>query len=277
MQAVSEAIKEEAVEKQDKKVYPHICPVCGVQTNYIYRIYEEKTKLTGDYFRCQCGVIFLDEFPDITGVYNEEYVDTYLGTDPAQQIHAARTYAPIIEELTLKRMMLDVGMAGHYNLKFFEDRGWVTYGIDVADALKAGGNIYRGNFENYDFEIRLTDELKQMLGDLKPSKRTFDLIWMSHVLEHFQDPIQALKKAHDLLSETGVLYIATPDIDFINKTGVGGWPHWKSSEHYILWSEQALVRELERIGFNVIMKRRNYSSRYISWWDLHVIAQKRYF
>jgi predicted SAM-dependent methyltransferase len=163
------------------------------------------------------------------------------------------------------------------NINEFERRGWITYGIDCNKDMPAGGNIYRGDFENYDFDLKLTPQLKEKFGDIDILPRKFDLLWMNHVLEHFRDPIKALKKAYNLLSETGVLYLATPDIDFIFKTGVSGWGHWSASEHYILWSEQALVRELEKIGFNVILKRRNFSSRYVSWYDLQIICQRRYF
>ena len=100
---------------------------------------------------------------------------------------------------------------------------------------------------------------------------------MGHMLEHFQDPIGALKKAYDILSQNGVIYISTPDVDFINKTGVSGFPHWKKREHYVLWNQRSLCRELERLGFKVVLSRRNYSTRFSSWYDVHVIAQKNQF
>jgi hypothetical protein len=48
-------------------------------------------------------------------------------------------------------------------------------------------------------------------------------------------------------------------------------------EHNIMWTESALKRELERLGFKIIMSRRNYASRFMKWYDLQVIAQKNYF
>jgi hypothetical protein len=44
-----------------------------------------------------------------------------------------------------------------------------------------------------------------------------------------------------------------------------------------MWNESALVRELERLGFKVIMKRRNFSARFASWFDLQILCQKNYF
>ena len=70
------------------------------------------------------------------------------------------------------------------------------------DALKFAqrevnrGNIYKGNFENYDFSLKIPEALKSSLGDLKINPRKFDMIWMNHVLEHRL----ILRDLHDLHS-----------------------------------------------------------------------------
>lgn len=186
-----------------------------------------------------------------------------------------RTYAPIIEEITYGRMMLDVGFATPHLTKAFEERGWLTWAIDINPTITGHGNIYQGDYVDYDFSLK-GPKIKEATG-LDKIDRKFDLIWMGHVFEHFHDPIKALHKTVDLLEEKGVLFIATPDIDFINKTGVSGWEHFKKNEHYVMWSEAALKRELERVGLKVVVSRRNFSSRYMSWWDIHCIAQMNYF
>jgi len=218
---------------------------------------------------------FPSEFQDST--YDDKYITGYAGGYKPSILHGIYTYANIIEELTYGRTMLDVGMATPYVIKEWERRGWITYGIDINKDLKCGGNIYKGNFENYDFNLKLPSALQETLGDIKINDRKFDMLWMSHDLEPFREPVKALEKAYNLLSETGVLFLDVPDADFIFKTGVASYPHWKPKEHYILWTEQTIVKELERIGFNVILKRRNFSSRYMSWFSVHIIAQKRFF
>jgi SAM-dependent methyltransferase len=245
---------------QNDKIYPKECPICGISTNSVSRITEPNGNVSS-WFNCNCGVIFQDEKPK-HGCYNQDYLMGYANYKECDlvQVHAAKTYASVIEECTYGRKMLDVGFNLPQNMHFFRERGWITTGIDINPTLGGENGVITGSFEEYDkFEDK------------------YDLIWMSHVFEHFNDPIAVLKKVSDLLTETGVLYLSTPDIDFINKTGVSGFPHWNKNEHYIMWSERALVRELERLDFNVVVKRRNYSSRFTSWHDLQIIAQKRYF
>lgn len=266
--------------KQDEtKIFPLRCPICGIDTNYVYLTADAKNpECKAIWYRCSCGIVFQRDMPD-GKCYNEKYPALYANAKEAdiRNSHAAWTYAPLIEELTFGRMMLDVGFNLGYNMKYFEDRGWLTWGIDINPTFTVGGNLYKGDFLTFDFEPKVKDPEIAKLIDSKKIHRTFDLVWMSHVLEHFSDPIGALRKAYDILSPDGVIYIATPDIDFINKTGVGGYPHWKKDEHYIMWTEQALKREVERLGFKVIMSRRNFSSRYSSWYDIQLIAQKNFF
>jgi SAM-dependent methyltransferase len=223
-------------------------------------------------------VVFQENFPK-GGCYNSRY---FVAIDQMKErnkrlTHSAYTYANLIEELTYGRMMLDVGYCSPKNMDFFKERGWITCGIDVNTEVGGFGRLYRGDFMTYDFGIPAeTPDLKEIAGK-DTFDRSFDLIWMSHVLEHFNDPKAALEKASSLLSETGCLFISVPDADFITKTGVGQFPHFKKDEHYVMWTEDALKKEVERLNMKVIMCRRNYSSRYSSWYDLHLIAQKRYF
>lgn len=270
-------LSEKKSAQEDQLVYPHRCPVCGIESSYVYRIEDGKTKEHSSWTRCQCGVIFQDDLPTDATVYTEKYIAELHEAKQSKERYeyAVRTYAPLIEEITYGRMLLDVGFASPHLIEAFKERGWLTWAIDINPAITGCGNLYKGDFVEYDFSLS-GQKIKEATG-LEKIDRTFDLVWMGHVLEHFHDPIKALHKAYDVLEEKGVLFISTPDIEFINKTGLSGWPHFKKSEHYVMWSEDALCRELERLGFKIVMSRRNYSSRYMSWWDIHCIAQKNYF
>jgi 2-polyprenyl-3-methyl-5-hydroxy-6-metoxy-1,4-benzoquinol methylase len=263
-------------EKHKYKITPHHCPICGVETIVANCIEDGRTGERSVWYSCQCGVIFQDQLPK-HDMYNAKYIANLAEAKQAKERYEylVRCYGHLIEEITFGRMMLEVGYAVPYLLNAFKERGWLTWAIDINPTLTGQGNIYKGDFINYDFTIS-GESIKQATGEDK-IERKFDLIWMGHVLEHFADPRAALDRAFNLLDPKGVLFIATPDIDFIYKNTVQGWPHFKGREHYIMWSERALCRELERLGFNIIMKRRNYSAKFMSWYDLHIICQKNYF
>ena len=259
------------------KIYPQNCPVCGVTTNYIYRIEDRGTDGISTWYRCNCGILFQDKLP-AHDCYNTDYITKRTVPEYTKRVcTSAYTYSPIIESLTYGRKMLDVGFTIVNTMEYMEKRGWLTWGIDINKSVK-NKNCVNADFITYNFDIDIAkDVLVENTGSTDIIKREFDLIWMNDVLEHFNEPLKGLKKVKDLLSETGIVFISTPDIGFINKTGVPAFPYWKPAEHYVMWSERALKRELERLGFNIVMCRRNYSATYNSFYTIHCIAQKNFF
>lgn len=252
------------------KIVPKGCPVCKNTTNHITRITGEYEQVT-EWYHCPCGITFQGEYPEAVDETDYSEAETKL-------IHAAHTYAPLIEDLTYGRKMLDVGCGATKNKTYYEKRGWLAWALDKRTAFgECDKRVFRGDFEELDFGIDIdTDALKHHTGSAQTPKRTYSLLWFSNVLEQFASPIDALRKAYDLLEDTGCIFVSVPDTDFICKCGHAQFPHWKSY-NYTLWTQRALVRELERIGFEVVLKRRSFSSRYTSHYNVHVIAQKKYF
>ena len=78
----------------------------------------------------------------------------------------------------------------------------------------------------------------------------FDFIVMRHVLEHFMDPIRALKKIASLMQPDSLLYIAVPDMmhpkgDLQN--------YWFRTVHTFYFSEHTLLATALRAGLNPIV------------------------
>lgn len=104
-----------------------------------------------------------------------------------------------------------------------------------------------------------------------------DLIICDSKIEDMDDPLDFLKNCYSILSDSGVIYIDTPDIDFIYNVGTRYFEHWKSDHTYIIWNKESLVRELKRIGYDIILVRRNGTLRYTKSNTVQIIAQKKYF
>jgi len=240
------------------------CPICSRPSVNAYNITEEATEgaksSSGLWYNCSCGVRFQDKYP-AEYFYDDNHVNRYITAKEFEDksIHTQRTYINLIEELIYGRKWLDVGFCYENPMNWLRDRGWICYGIDKHHLVKEDKYHIKGDFETYDFR-----------------ETKFDIVWMGHVLEHFKDPIGALIKASELTSEDGVIFISTPDVDFINQMTPARFPHWKNNEHYIMWNKDSIKRELERLGYQIIMCRSNFCERYTAIWDLHIIAQKIY-
>jgi SAM-dependent methyltransferase len=244
-------------------IEPKECPICKRGTNYVYNIKEHKG---GEslWYQCPCGIIFQKEF-------NPNHKEEDLEDTENNQRHGVKIYAPLIEELTYGRQVLQVGYTrSPETLKELEKRGWLVWGIDKEGEGK--DNLYKGDIFLYPFTPSIQDnEIKE---ELKEEKRLFDLIWVQYSLERQYDPLGYLRKIYDLLAPTGVLYLSTPNIDTIFRQGVANWAHWQKDDNNILFSKRALVREVEKVGFKVIMSRDNSSVRFMGHSDIHLIAQK---
>lgn len=97
--------------------------------------------------------------------------------------------------------MLDIGCANGNILAMFADKFplWSLYGLENSDAWRdmvSGISGVKGFFTSM-------EELKG---------QRFDLIVMSHLLEHISDPAAYLKRVRNLLSDSGSLFVAVPDI-----------------------------------------------------------------
>ncbi len=251
--------------KAPDNVFNATCPVCSSISNYVHKMQNSKDQDISYWNHCRCGVIWQSRFPtEVKEFYDQKYIDALL-EDRAKYsdscYYYSRTYATLLEELMYGRRMLDVGYTHPYNLQAFSIRGWIPFGIDINPISAESNRLTKDDFESYKF----------------PEMVKYDLLWMNHVVENFQDPIKALTKAYDLLTDNGCIFIATPDTDMIFTNSSASFQYWRVHENYIMWNKEALTRKLEEIGFEIIMARRNHEKRFTYAEDLHIIAQKKYF
>lgn len=238
------------------------CPICTSFCQHQYYMEDAKTKKKSKWFSCHCGVIFQDKPP--SGVYDTKYrQDQYAGGVKYEKAckYPIEVYGPIIEELCYGRKALVVGTPTDHQVESLMGRGWVTFSIDKNERVCTTNRHIQADFESFEFA----------------EDNKFNMIWMYHTLECFLDPVKAIKKCFTLMPEDGILFIATPDTDFINTRSSSGFNHWKPEYNNIMWNRRALVTHLENQGFSVVMARRNYEHRFPSVDDIHIIAQKVFF
>ena len=254
-------------QKSPTEVLNALCPVCPGQvvSNYVYKMKDSNSEEISYWNRCRCGVVWQHKHPEgVKDYYGEKYKGALLEDKEKFSdscFYYSRVYAPLLEEMMYGRRMLDVGYCAPYNIHGFSVRGWIPFGIDIHKDSAESSRLVKGDFESYDF----------------PDMVQYDLIWMNHVIENMKDPVAALRKSYDLLTENGCLFIGTPDTDMMITNSQGAFYYWRKHEHYIMWNKDRLTRILEDIGFEVILARRNHDNRFTYADDVHLIAQKRFF
>ncbi len=174
------------------------------------------------------------------------------------------TWAPVVAKVAALRptgRWLDVGVGNGSLLFTAQEWGFDPFGLDlrpsVVDAMHALG-----------IETRCA-----ALTDLPLSER-FDVISLFDVLEHMPYPVEALRHAHGLLREAGLLIASMPNRDcvvwrLLDKERAN--PYWGEIEHYHNFGRQQLCGLMEDAGFEVASY--GVSTRYRVC--MEIIARKR--
>jgi 2-polyprenyl-3-methyl-5-hydroxy-6-metoxy-1,4-benzoquinol methylase len=176
----------------------------------------------GTVFQCpKCGLSFVNPLPDLHqidahydlpayythGASHIQTVEpslpdriiTHLAwlTDRGQRFHPSE----VVDDLAPNVRALDIGCGSGKLLTEMAKIGMETVGIDPdpiarAEANKNGHAVYDGTAEALPTEL---------------ASGKFDLVTMTHVLEHCVNPIKALENARSVMSEEGLLYCEVPN------------------------------------------------------------------
>jgi 2-polyprenyl-3-methyl-5-hydroxy-6-metoxy-1,4-benzoquinol methylase len=140
--------------------------------------------------------------------------------------------------------LLDMGCGNGKPMQRFVDAGWTATGIDFdAEAVAAARSV--------GLDARVGALRQQAFPDAH-----FDVILMSHVIEHLADPIAELTECRRILRRSGSIVIATPNARGLGHRLFGR--HWQGLEtprHLQVFTPEALTRLLARSGFRAVQVR----------------------
>jgi SAM-dependent methyltransferase len=81
----------------------------------------------------------------------------------------------------------------------------------------------------------------------------FDIVTVSHVIEHLHSPRTLLSNIFDLLKPGGLVYIDTPNIGSAgHKRFTNNWLHLDPPRHLVIFNRRTLMDLLSRTGFEEI-------------------------
>lgn len=137
--------------------------------------------------------------------------------------------------------LLDVGCGNGKFLKFATCLGWDATGIDPDP--KAVELCRRSGLDVNEGDIDFFSGLKEI----------FDVITVSHVIEHVHDPLQLLKACYRLLKPLGKIWIETPNLNAQGHTRFGNaWRGLEPPRHLILFTRSSLIYAIRKAGFEYI-------------------------
>ena len=263
------------------------CNICGsVDCRLLFKVKDLNYRTTDEEFnivKCRgCGLVYVNPQPKEMGRY---YPPAYgphspdpkvsikeplrktlelfynyraAGKADAAGITDKLRYLPRFFEIKLKddffffripygedKRILDVGCGNGSYLLRLKKLGWNAaqlYGVDLpGENLKRlreaeGINITEGDFLN---------------APLPPD--FFDFVTLNHVLEHFGDPLAAMKKAYKIVKPGGKVLIGIPNFKSVEALFIfkEKWYHLDPPRHLYHFAPKTLKRLLEGAGFTV--------------------------
>jgi len=248
--------------KLDKGLYgfEEVPCLCG-QTNNILVAEKDRYGLRVNTYCCKnCGMMWTNPRmteKSLAQFYNEDYRSIYVGSPQApddffeeQVTHGKQIYKFVISEFNNKDNLtiFDIGCGAGGILIPFRDEGCLTYGCDMgSEYLKKGreeGLILEDGDEN----------------SLRKYKKA-DLIILSHVLEHFSDPLKTLRSIADLLATDGYIYIELPGIFKIHET-YGDILLFLQNAHLYHFTLKTLTYIMNQMGFKFVKGNDNIYALY---------------
>jgi len=146
--------------------------------------------------------------------------------------------------------LLDIGCGNGDFLARAREAGWDVVGIDPDPKAVAVA-------QQRDFDVSV-GSIESLTGE----SSCFDVITLSHVLEHVHEPRRVIQSIHRLLKPGGIIYIDTPNIE---SKGAKFWgKNWRGLEtprHLVLFSLAGLVDLLKTSGFETVEIERRTAVR----------------
>lgn len=247
------------------------CPLCGlageIQHTKVTDCFEFNSSTRWPVRRCTssaCGCVWLDPCPlenEIYKAYQNYY--THEGVLDACNYHLAQLSSSSKLTLQLFRKalkltgihkkrrkywlhhlergngrLLEIGCGDGSRLAALRELGWRVEGqeIDpkaVQHCLTKGLQVHEGSLESLTIE-----------------EGSFDIILMSHVLEHVHRPKEFLKICFRLLKPGGRLVLSTPNANSLgHKIYRHYWRPLEAPRHIIVYTPRAISNLLQESGF----------------------------
>lgn len=198
--------------------------------------------------RCRsCSLVFLHPLPtreELAALYPDNYHNFQSARGALARFlferYHARQAALCMRNLPPDGTFLEVGCGDGAILAKLRERGiGDVQGIEIARAggeaaRRKGLRVFHGTLEEFD-----TDE-------------RFDMVFMSHVIEHVLDPVLAMQRIADLLKPGGVVYLETPNVGSLDARLWGSnWGLVHYPRHLWLFDRTTLRRLVESAGLRV--------------------------
>ena len=177
----------------------------------------------------------------LSEIYSEVYAyDLHEAIHPEKSFRA-RKLANMFGIPDAGCVAIEIGCGEGILLKYLQSRGVIVFGceldkksVDKANLALGDKRVFNLTVENFLQEVRVKPEY----------------IFISHTLEHFENPLRVMKSLHGICGPNTKVIIAVPNISNVKRWFFPRkWGYWQVPVHITHFSKQSLNYLLQKAGF----------------------------
>jgi len=185
-----------------------------------------------------------------TGIHSNYILERQKRFKSFSKLHNSRL--SLIERLYPKKgNLLDIGCGAGFFLNSAKERGWNCYGMEI---LFEYVKFAQENFALENIHLESLDE------SITFEPNTFDVITLWDLIEHLRNPLESLKKIHQIMKPGGLLVMWTPNVKnsiFLKEK----WTGYRIIQHFYFFSGESLTNLLEKAGFKIVSLNTNKAKK----------------
>ena len=258
------------MKKNSKKVNCPLCQNLAIHEMSSNDLMFKKNKIYDYYFCRLCDLTFINPLPNLVEIKNF-YPDSYMVFEPARlkkiniiekvRLQAKHGYINLINKdnylfnllgfCLLKSRehidyvesgkFLDIGCGNGSRLLKMRNLGWQVTGVELNkkafnECVNHNLNVFNSTLENTKFK-----------------DNSFDVVYMSHLVEHLANPCEIFEIVNKILKPNGLLYIKTPNRNSLGRKIFG--KYWYANDiprHLFLFSKKSLVNVFKKLNMNLV-------------------------
>jgi SAM-dependent methyltransferase len=239
-----------------------ICKLCGERDLELFYTQGDRDQFR--FYRCRrCTLVLYDTS---TGINQAKYVMSQIdAAAPTRQNRGHRqTYSFIRRHRRTPGRMLDLGCGDGIVLHLARQDGWEVHGVEL--------------FPEHVALVRATLGLDVETSDIagfRGAPASWDVVLLTHVLEHLPDPVGALRKIRELLAPGGIGVLEFPNIDALDARLRRGLRRWHLHRHrYRPDYVPGHVQEFCRASFAFAAEQ---AGLVLARWETYAVNPLKYF
>jgi MoaA/NifB/PqqE/SkfB family radical SAM enzyme/SAM-dependent methyltransferase len=259
------------------------CPSCGsAARDHVITAPDFETDHE-DLFRVvrctDCGLSYTSPRPSMDDLFRHFYQDNYICyttsglADTLRETYLCRSRYKALKSVFSRLRpdgtpgrFLDVGCSYGYFLSYLkENTNWVVKGCepsrDMAEKARERG----------------LDVTAETLADAGYESESFDLVYMSHVLEHVPDLGKTVDEVFRILRPGGIFITENPDMEAPIRPWFGSaWWGYHLPRHLSHFTFETMTRLLTHAGFRVEVIKPCFRPGPIAWSVRNLLKSKGY-